>query len=235
MTYEGSFLTGGLWVDTDCATSVPGLYAAGDASGTNFSGCTYSALGSGTAGACVTGHRAAKSAARFSSETDHPALTDDEIAELRQVTLGPLQRTSGFDAAHVRTRVQQTLFPYEIYAVRHEKRLQAALTMVEFFRDQFVPKLWASDPHELRNAQEVRSMVTGAEIVLRSSMFRKESRGWFYREDYPRRDDENWLKWVIAKKVGDEMEVSARPVPEAYHGDLSLEYDVRYPLQYGME
>jgi succinate dehydrogenase/fumarate reductase flavoprotein subunit len=233
MSFEGTFFTGGLRINTDCETSVPGLYAVGDASGTNFTGPTYSALGSGTAGACITGHRAGQSASRFCREHDHPSLTSADIAELRQATLGPLERTSGFDPAHVRGRVQQTLFPYEIMAVRHETRLQAALTMVEFFRDQFVPKLFVSDPHDLRSAQEVRSMVTGAEMMLRTSMFRTESRGWFFREDYPRRDDANWLKWVMTRRNGDEMEVWSEPVPEKYHGDTSLPYEERYPLQYG--
>ena len=61
------------------------------------------------------------------------------------------------------------------------------------------------------------------------------SRGWFYREDYPRRDDENWLKWVFAKKAGKKMKIWAEPVPEEYQGDKTLPYEVRYPLQYGEE
>jgi succinate dehydrogenase/fumarate reductase flavoprotein subunit len=132
-------------------------------------------------------------------------------------------------------RIQQTIFPYEIRMVMHEKRLQAALTMIEFFRDHFVPKLRASDSHELRKAHEVRSMVLGAEVMLRTALFRTESRGWFYREDYPRRDDKNWLKWIFVRREGEKMKIWAEAVPKEYQGDTSLPYEERYPLQYQKE
>jgi succinate dehydrogenase/fumarate reductase flavoprotein subunit len=235
MSFEGNLFTGGLRVNTDCETTVAGLYAAGDASGTNFTGPTYSALGSGTAGACVTGYRAGQSAARFAQKAKDSQLDNSEISDYRQIVFGPLQRKGGFSPEHVLRRIQQTILPYEVRMVMHEKRLQAAITMMEFFRDHFVPKLRASDTHELRNAHEVRSMVTGAEVMLRTALFRTESRGWFYREDYPRRDDKNWLKWVFVKMEDDKMKIWAEPVPKEYQGDTSLPYEVRYPLQYGEE
>jgi succinate dehydrogenase/fumarate reductase flavoprotein subunit len=42
---------------------------------------------------------------------------------------------------------------------------------------------------------------------------RTESRGWFYREDYPERDDKNWLKWIIIKQEAGKMVFSTEPVP----------------------
>ena len=42
---------------------------------------------------------------------------------------------------------------------------------------------------------------------------RTESRGTFYREDYPERDDKNWLKWIIVKNVNGKMTLSTEPVP----------------------
>jgi len=235
MALEGSFFTGGLRVNTNCETTISGLYAAGDASGTNFTGPTYSALGSGMAGASVTGYRAGQGAARFAQKAKDSGIDEYEAANFRQIILGPLQRQGGFSPDHVLIRIQQTIFPYEVRMVMHEKRLQAALTMIEFFRDHFVPKLRAPDTHDLRNAHEVRSMAVGAEMMLRTALFRTESRGWFYREDYPYRDDKNWLKWIFVKKEDEEMKIWAEPVPEEYQGDTSLPYEVRYPLQYGEE
>ena len=114
----------------------------------------------------------------------------------------------------------------------HERRLQAALTMIEFFRDHFLPKLRAVDLHDLRKAHEVRNLVLGAEILLRTSLVRTESRGTFFREDFPRRDDANWLKWVLAKDDGGKMRIWTEPVPENSWGDTSMPYDERYPLKY---
>lgn len=235
MAFTGNFFTGGLRVNTGCETNVPGLYAAGDASGTNFTGSTYAALGSGMAGASITGYRAGQNAAEFSLAAGDIPLSETVVEEIRRNVYGPLQRRGGFKPDHVLMRLQQTLFPYEVRIVMHERRLQSALTMIEFFRDHFLPKLTASDPHELRKAHEVRSMVFGAEVMIRTALFRKESRGWFYREDYPRRDDENWLKWIFVHKDTGAMKIWAEPVPKEYQGDRSLPYEVRYPLQYQEE
>jgi succinate dehydrogenase/fumarate reductase flavoprotein subunit len=232
MALKGSFYPGGLRINTNCETNIPGLYAAGDASGTNFTGPNYAALGSGTAGASVTGYRAGQNAAEFAKKSKDIDTAESAIAKYREMVFAPLQRDCGFSTKHVLTRIQQTIFPYEVRMIMHEKRLKSALTMIEFFRDHFLPKLWASDPHGLRMAHEVRNMLPGAEMMLRTALYRTESRGWFYREDYPRRDDENWLKWVLVKKEDEKMKVWAEPVPKEYRGDTSMPYEQRYPLQY---
>lgn len=72
--------------------------------------------------------------------------------------------------------------------------------MVEFYREHFVPRLKAKDLHDLRKAHEVKNMLLNAEMKLRSSLFRTESRGNHYREDYPESDDKNWLAWVVIKR-----------------------------------
>ena len=87
--------------------------------------------------------------------------------------------------------LQNTMIPYFITYIKKEDRMKAALTIVEFLRDHMVPKLFARDPHELRLAHETKNMVHTAEAKLRASLFRTESRGTHYREDYPRRDNPN--------------------------------------------
>ena len=232
MAFVGSFWEGGTRVNTKCETNVPGLCAAGDASGTNFTGPTYAALGSGMAGAAVTGYRAGQSAAQFALEAKEPSMPESDVAKLRDSVNGPLKRESGFSTNHVLTRVQQTILPYEVRMVMHEKRLQAALTMIEFFRDHFLPKLRAVDTHDLRKAYEVRNIILGAEMQLRAALFRTESRGSFYREDYPHRDDVNWMKWVMLKNEDGKMKLWAEPVPKEYWGDTSLPHEKRYLLNY---
>lgn len=173
-------------------------------------------------------------AAKFARESAQLEASPEEIASLKKTIMTPLERKSGFQPDHVLLRIQQTLLPYEVRMVMHGKRLEAAITMVDFFKDHFLPRMQATDPHQLRNVHEVRSMITGAEIILKTALFRTESRGWFFREDYPRRDDENWLKWVRVKQ--DEkghMQLSTEDVPKKWQGDLSLPYSERYPLQYG--
>jgi succinate dehydrogenase/fumarate reductase flavoprotein subunit len=50
-------------------------------------------------------------------------------------------------------------------------------------------------------------------MFYRSSLERKESRGWHVREDYPDRDDKNWLKWISMKDEKGEMVLSTEDVP----------------------
>lgn len=236
MAFIGNIWPGGLKVNTHCETNVPGLYAAGDSAGTNFCGPTYGTLGSGMCHAAVTGHRAGEFSAEYAKSQEFAEFSDEELREFERQTMGALTRGYGFTTEHVLTRIQQTLLPYEVRLIMKEDRLQSALTMIEFFRDHFLPKTYASDFHDLRNFHEVRNMMVGAEVMLRTAIKRQESRGWFFREDFPKRDDKNWLKWIIAKKdKNGDMALSTQDVPEKWVGDLNLPYEERYMLQYRLE
>ncbi len=71
----------------------------------------------------------------------------------------------------------------------------------------------AEDHHELSKCVDARSMVIGAELFYRASLERKESRGFHLREDYPRMDNENWLKWVIITRQDDDMNITTERIP----------------------
>jgi succinate dehydrogenase/fumarate reductase flavoprotein subunit len=87
--------------------------------------------------------------------------------------------------------------------------------MVEFYRDHFLPNLRAEDLHDLRKAHEVKNMLLNAEMKLKSSLFRTESRGNHYREDYPDQNDKDWLVWVVMEKGADgKMKLEKFPVKD---------------------
>jgi succinate dehydrogenase/fumarate reductase flavoprotein subunit len=128
--------------------------------------------------------------------------------------------------------LQNTMMPYFISYIKKADRLQAALTIVEFIQEHLVPKLFAGDPHELRLAHETKNMVLSAEMRLRSALFRTESRGNHYREDYPRRDDPIWLAWTKIKEEQGKMTLIKVPVPKEWWPDLSTPYQQRYPFRF---
>jgi succinate dehydrogenase/fumarate reductase flavoprotein subunit len=127
--------------------------------------------------------------------------------------------------------LQNTLAPYFVLYIKHGDRLQTALNTVEYLRDQIVPKLYARDDHELRLCHETRNMVTSAEMKLRSSLFRTESRGTHYREDFPGRDDARWLAWVRLKEVDGVMTAFKEPIPAEWCPDAAKSYEQRYPMR----
>ncbi len=100
--------------------------------------------------------------------------------------------------------------------MKKEDRLNAALTNIEFLRDHFTQDLLANDTHELRLAHETGNMLLNAEMMLRASLFRTESRGSHKREDFPDQDDKNWLAWVILSREGGSMKIEKRPIPDAW-------------------
>jgi succinate dehydrogenase/fumarate reductase flavoprotein subunit len=101
---------------------------------------------------------------------------------------------------------------YSIY--KSEERMTEALGMVLDVKES-LPQVTAADPHYLVAAHDARNMALSAELFYRTALTRKESRGWFIREDYPERDDAEWLKWVNAEPDGDGMRIWTEDVPVA--------------------
>jgi succinate dehydrogenase/fumarate reductase flavoprotein subunit len=84
-------------------------------------------------------------------------------------------------------------------------------------------------------AHEVANMVTIAEMRFRSSLFRTESRGTHFREDYPKRSDPDWLAWVKIGKTDGAMSLTREPIPKAWWPDLGKPREKLYPRMLPME
>jgi len=227
--------TSGIWTtDTSCATGVPGLYVAGDCCGTRACGSIHTSGGWGLATAAVTGKRAGLAAAAEASQQLRVTKTRTaEVDRAKKALMAPAERTGGFSPRWVTQLLQNTMMPYFVLHIKHGDRLEAALTMVEFLRDHLAPRMKAADAHELRLVHETRNMILSAEMMLRASLVRTESRGQHYREDYPRRDDPGWLAWTkVAQSPDGSMTVSKEPVPREWWPDLERPYKERYPARF---
>jgi succinate dehydrogenase/fumarate reductase flavoprotein subunit len=201
----------GLWpAGTDCATTVPGLFAAGDTLSIRAS--AFGGLPSGT----IMGTRAAQGAMEYASKVGKLVVDRAEIDRAKKTMLEPVERKGGFSPRWVTQLLLNTMVPYYVLLIQHGDRLQAALTMVEFYRDHFVPKLVADDSHELRLAHEVKNMILGSELALKACLFRTETRGSHFREDYPEKDNANWLGWIKIKQENSKMKLWKHPVPDKW-------------------
>ena len=107
---------------------------------------------------------------------------------------------------------------------------------MEVLRDRVMPKLQAANFHDVRLCLEMRHKILNAELSLRASLERKETRGVHYRTDYPYRDDENFLCIITLQKNAEGgVDVARVPVKDAWKGDLTADYKTRYTYYFPNE
>ncbi|MBI9039211.1 MAG: FAD-binding protein [Bacteroidales bacterium] len=195
-------------INDKCESNIPGLYAAGDALGSYMAGAIYTQIGSSLAGSAVQGAIAAEAAAEYCKDIKLQAIPNSTINRIQEEMLAPLKREAGYSPAWVTQTLQGIMIPNFVLYIKREKMLKAALTYIEELRDHHMPMLRASDLHELRLAHETENMIISAEMKLKASIMRKESRCSHYRLDYPEPDNENWQAWInIFKGDNGEMKL----------------------------
>jgi succinate dehydrogenase / fumarate reductase flavoprotein subunit len=209
-------------INNQAETTVPGLFAVGDASG----------AGSARAGAVPTppakihgtglmnalflgskgGPAAATHARAIRSTGIEPAISIDEVKHIKSETFAPMERREGVSGRDVIHLVQEAMAPCDYVMIKTEKRMKEALELV-YEAKNMLKDMQADDYHELSKCVDAKSMVIGAELFFRASLERKESRGFHLREDYPEMDNENWLKWIIIQKDGEDMRITTERIP----------------------
>jgi succinate dehydrogenase/fumarate reductase flavoprotein subunit len=190
-------------INDSCASNIPGLYAAGDALGSYMAGAIYTQIGSSLAGSAVQGAVAGTAAADYSKTVALQDVPKTKIDEVHKEILAPLERKAGYSPAWVTQTLQGIMIPNFVLYIKKEKLLQAALAYIEELRDHHMPMLRAADFHELRLAHETANMIISAEMKLKASIMRKESRCSHYRLDYPEMDNTNWQAWINIYKGAD--------------------------------
>ena len=190
-------------VNAHGASNIPGLYAAGDALGSHMAGAIYTQVGSSLAGSAVQGAIAAEAAASYAKGIKMPAIPRKKHEKIRAEILAPLKRKRGYSPGWVTQTLQGIMIPNFVLYIKKEKMLCAALAYIEELREHHQPMLTAADLHELRLARETANMILNAEMKLRASIMRKESRLSHYRLDYPETDTQNWNAWINIHKGND--------------------------------
>lgn len=202
---------GGAWVDLTGATSVPGLFAAGDAAAKMSAGTGETGAGA-LIWASVSGGVSGRHAAAYAAGRGPVAEQPERLAELAARAFAPALRQGGIDPNHVIVSTQEIICPWDSLIVKNESRMIAGLGMLDRLLREEVPQLRARDPHELRLAHEAESLLLTSKLMMASSLARKESRSEL-REDYPDMDNVDWLKWIFARNQEGEALVWTEDIP----------------------
>ena len=181
-------MMGGVRTDLDGATSVPGLYAAGEAACTGVHGANRLASNSLLEG-LVFGARAAMA---MREQRGAAASVNSRAADHQR---GSTQSSSVED---VIDEIQQLMWN-KVGIVRMRKGLTEAVQRLQTIAERLPA------PNSRRNC-EARNIHTAALLIARSALARLESRGAHYRLDYPSHDDLKFKKHSIVTEKGVKFE-----------------------------
>jgi len=202
---------GGIDVDTSTmSSSVPGLYVAGGVGG-HCNGLI----------ALVTydGKVVADAVADNLANMRQPDLPEDEVAQERERLEMLLQGDGSHETPCSPGEVKEAVrtLMWEKAGIEKDARsLNEALEDFSRMRREWLPRVRAKKPARAANydwldAIECMNMIEAAELVVRSSLQREESRGPFMRRDFPETDNENWLTANLLHKAGNGYRFEKRP------------------------
>ncbi len=200
---------GGLWVDYNQRTNIPGLLAAGE--------CDYSIHGANRLGAnslvsCVFGgFVAAPAAIEYAKNverngSDGSRIYDQEL-KLQQEINDKLIKQSGSENQYVLHQEMGKWMTDNVTVVRYNEKLKATDNKLLELMDRYKQisindsNLWAT--MALPHARHLANMLELARVITLGALNRNESRGAHFKPEFPERDDENFMKTTIAEYSGE--------------------------------
>ena len=210
------YVMGGVEVDPDtAASSVPGLFAAGEVSGGMHGSNRLG--GNSLSDLLVFGKRAGDGAVDYLESLGgaKPAVLQADLDAAVAEAIAPFERTDGESPYEVHAELQQTMNDL-VGIIRRENEVKDALAALEKFKERAaalsVPGERAYNPG-WHYAQDLRNMLLVAECVAMAALEREESRGGHTREDYPEMSPD-WRKVnLILTLKGDTIEMVHQPLP----------------------
>ena len=210
------YMMGGIKTDVDGLTNLPGVYAAGECACVSVHGGNR--LGANSLlDTIVFGQRSGAHAARVSREMEYIEFDVDETVRREQQRIQDIldRPQNGDRVGDVRLGMGQSM-NRNLAVYREENGMQETMHDLQGLKERYrnVPvdnkgRVFNTD---LVFALELGFMLDCAETIAMSALDRKDSRGAQARTDYPNRDDENWMKHIVASKGEEGPEISYSPV-----------------------
>ncbi|MCF2126088.1 succinate dehydrogenase flavoprotein subunit [Streptomyces sp. NPDC049936] len=215
----------------DNTTVVPGLYAAGEVACVSVHGANR--LGTNSLlDINVFGRRAGIAAAEYAQKADFVELpADPESLVVEQIER--LRSSTGTERVATLRRELQECMDANVMVFRTEQTIKTAVEKIAELRARYknvsIQDKGRRFNTDLLEAVELGNLLDLAEVMAVSALARKESRGGHYREDYPNRDDVNFMRHTMAyREVGDDGAESIRldykPVVQTRYQPMERKY-----------
>jgi len=197
---------GGLRVDFDQQTSIPGLFAAGE--------CDYSQHGANRLGAnsllsaIYGGSVAGPNAVNYIQGLDKhvedlPSSIYDSAVKEEQAKWDEVISMDGTENAYLLHKELGEVMTNNVTVVRYNDKLEQTLVKLQELKERW-NNINVNDTSKWSNqgvqfTRQLKNMIALANVITKGALLRDESRGAHYKPDFPERNDEKFLKTTIAE------------------------------------
>jgi len=203
------FFMGGLKIDDFCRTDITGLFASGEIvwgiHGANRLG------GNALTECLVFGRIAGQSAAEYAQGREF-SLTESMKKRGEKRIKEYLKKRKGiFDNPRDLLKEIKNLAWKYAGPIREENLLKEGLNQLDSIQKK-IERIYPERVKDLFLKRDLENILLILQAILKGSLLRKESRGAFFRKDFPNQDDENWLKNTSYRIFKGEMLISHQPI-----------------------
>ena len=200
------YAMGGIHTNVKCETPIEGIYAAGEAQCVSVHGANRLG-GNSLLDIVVFGNVAGKEAVRYAEGTDFvnggEGILKDDIKFIQELMNKESKETLG----DMRNELGEIMFKH-FGVFKNEQEMQEGYNKLKDLIQRAHNHLGVEDKSkvfnlDLQSTLEFFNLLEIADVLAYASLQRKESRGTFYRDDYPKRDDENFLYHSMITKNRD--------------------------------
>jgi succinate dehydrogenase/fumarate reductase flavoprotein subunit len=207
------FFMGGIRVNEQCETSLPGLYAVGEVAGGTHGANRLS--GNACTQIFVQGARGGAVAARYAASQNRSELDQDLIGRIERRNLRYLDNPGDLRPVKARKELQQIAWE-KAGIIREGSSLEGVLHWLKDFKANRLPHLATGAREHQYNrawmeAMQLESLLIVLEAITRSALLREESRGAHYRKDFKEMSPD-WFRNIVVKRGDREMNVTTEPI-----------------------
>jgi succinate dehydrogenase / fumarate reductase flavoprotein subunit len=192
---------GGIKTNINTETPITGLYAAGECSCLSVHGANR--LGTNSTSEClVFGAVAGRQAAKHAHKSLIHEIPQEKLSAEETRVFNKILRSEGNERVAAIRDEMKRIMSEKAWIFRRGDQLESGLKEIRQLKQRFkgikVEDRGRQFNTGMLNALQLDFMLELAEVTLTSAFSRKESRGAHSRIDYPKRDDQNWLKHTLA-------------------------------------